>query len=386
MSDIQLFSPLTLNSVLLNLNKITEAKLWGPLCAVFVSFSFVSVVIIGERYSKREDEEKKMKPPRIKKQKSELEGALIEDLDEVLQKILDVAGHDEERLLQLELDRKDIASILSSEMPSCGLKEVFLSVTPTKGNVLSNSPTSQRYRLRDLVTEVQTKMIQQRQVDNILQRYISENKKYEEENQLLQSQLKAEEQLRINAEDKSSLMQKELERLHRIKSEHNIEREELRQRIQQTKMELDLIDASRSDSDESTKKVQNMVAEMQADHAKTKEEVQNLRGTNKSLVQKLAHERQRREQLLREISDLKVHVLELTPKTVNIMEDSDKAVGFSKSSAMRLRPHMTPKFQNEEEYEDLDEEEFGGELGSTDEDERSVNLCEYFNTVTTVKF
>jgi len=298
---------------------------------------------------------------------------------------LDVAGHDEDRLFQLEQDRKDIAVILSSEMPSCGLKEVILSVTPTKGNVLSNSPTSQRYRLRDLVTEVQTKIIQQRQVDNVLQRYNSENKKYEEENQLLQSQLKAEEQLRINAEDKSSLMQKELERLHR-KSEHNIEREELRQRIQQIKMESDLIDASRSDSDESTKKVQNMVAEMQSDHAKTKEEVQNLRETNKSLVQKIAHDRQRREQLLREISDLKAQLLELTPKTVNIMEDPDKAVGFSLPSAIRMRPQMTPKFQTEEEYEDLDEEEFGDDLGSTDEDERSLNLYEYFHTVTTVKF
>jgi len=283
---------------------------------------------------------------------------------------LDVAVHDEERLFELEQDRKDIAIVLSSEMPTCGLKEVFLTATPTKGKVLSNSPASQRYRLRDLVTEVQIKMAQLRQADDVLQRYISESSKYKEENQLLQSQLKAEEQLRINAEYKSSLMQKELEKLHRIKSEHNFEREELRLKIQQTKMELDLIDASRSDSDESTKKVQNMVAEMQADHAKTKEEVQNLKETNKSLVQQIAHDRQRREQLLREISDLKAQVLELTPKTVNIIEDPDKAVGFSMPSAMRLRPQMTPLFQTE--YEDLDEEEFGGELGSTDEDERSL--------------
>jgi len=368
MSDITLV-------FLQNLNKITDAKLWGPLCAVFVSFSFVTVVAFGENARKRFDEGEKKKPqPSHRKQKPGLEGKNEVNLEEMIVKILDVSGCDEERLFQLEQDRKDIATVLSSEMPTCGLKEVFLSTTPTKGKVLYNSPANQRYRIRDLVTEVQTNTIKLRQINDVLQRYIYENNKYKEENQLLQSQLKAEEQLRINAEDKSSLMQKELERLHRIKSQHNIEIEELRQRIQQTKMELDLIDASRSDSDESTKKVQNMVAEMQADHAKTKEEVQNLRETNKSLVQKIAHDRQHKEQLLREIYDLKSQVLE-TPKTVNTTtEDLDKTVGFSVPSAMRLRPQFTQKFRTEEEYEDpdLDEEEFGTELGSTDEDERSL--------------
>jgi len=246
---------------------------------------------------------------------------------------------------------------------------------------LANSPASQRYRLRDLVNEVQTKSEQLRQADMVLQQYISEINKHKEEIQLLQNQLDAEEQLRIQAEAKSSLMQNELERLHRVKSEHNNEREDLLQRIRQIKIELELIDASRSDSDESTKKVQRMVSEMQADHTQTKEEVTHLRETNKSLVKKIAHERQRKEQLLREITDLRAHVSELTPKMVSIVDDDNdyfvngydrnNVTGFSLPSAMHWRrQQMTIRFPREEESDDLDKE-FGQEEVTSDEDDKS---------------
>jgi len=46
--------------------------------------------------------------------------------------------------------------------------------------------------------------------------------------------------------------------------------------------------------------VQKIVSEIQADHHRTKEEIQNLRETNKILTQKNAHQRQKRDHLLKE--------------------------------------------------------------------------------------
>jgi len=253
--------------------------------------------------------------------KSELdrskEEAMLEEFTTKFLASID-AGEDV-KLTEFESEHKSISSVLAQEVPSCGLKEIFLTTTPTKGTVLSNSPAGQRYyRLRDILTELQLITQQLKEAEILLSRYVNDIKKLRDEIHLLQSQLQAEAQLRIQAEAKSSLMEKELLRLHRIKSEHNIQREDLRQQIRQADIQLELLRASKDGSDQSTKKVEMMVGEMQADHAHTKEELLTLRETNKSLVQTTAHERQHREQLLRDISELKASIAEITPKNNKI--------------------------------------------------------------------
>jgi len=145
-------------------------------------------------------------------------------------------------------------------------------------------------------------------------------------------------------------MEKELLRLHRIKSEHNIQREDLRQQMRQADIQLELLRASKDDSDQSTKKVEMMIGEMQADHARTKEELLTLREKNKSLVQTTAHERQHREQLLREISELKASIAEITPKTISLEDTNDDekstVVGFSFPSAVHWRTQQLRLMQN----------------------------------------
>jgi len=129
--------------------------------------------------------------------------------------------------------------------------------------------------------------------------YSLEKNRLEDDINLLKNKLEAEEQLRIQAEAKSTLMHKELEKLHKMNSEHNLESDDLRHKIRQIRIECEIIDASRSDSD-SISKVQEIVSEIQAEHTRTKEEVQNLRETNKILTHRTAHERQTRDQLLRQ--------------------------------------------------------------------------------------
>jgi len=208
-------------------------------------------------------------------------------------------------------------AVLSAPVPASGIKEVFLSSDN------SRKFGSSTYKLKDLISEVQLKSDRIREVEMVLLQQSLERNRLRDDINLLKNQLEAEEQLRIQAESKSSLMHKELERLHKVNSEHNIEREDVKQKIKQIRMEIELIDASRSDSDDSLPKVQKVVAEIQADHSRTKKEVVNLKETNKKLTQRIAHERQRRDQLLRELSDYKQQLVDLTPKPVHIYNENE---------------------------------------------------------------
>jgi len=171
------------------------------------------------------------------------------------------------------------------------------------------------YKIKDLINEVKSNEETIRESKMRLLQYSLEKDRLREDINLLKSQLEAEEQLRIQAESKSSLMHRELDRLHKVNSEHNISREDLKQKIRQVRIEIDLIDASRSDSDDSITKVQKVVAEIQADHTRTKEEVLNLRETNKILTQRTAHQRQKRDQLLKQRYHHQQQLSNLTPKT-----------------------------------------------------------------------
>lgn len=200
-----------------------------------------------------------------------------------------------------------LADILSSPLPPSGFKEVFLSSDLTRG---SPGP----FKIKDLIHEVKQKNEEIRESEMRLLQYSLEKNRLKEDINLLKSQLEAEEQLRIQAEAKSSLMHKELDKLHKINSEHNISREDLKQKIRQVRIEIELIDASRSGSDDSITKVQKVVAEIQADHSRTKEEVLNLRESNKTLTQKNAHQRQKRHQLLKQRFYQQQQLSNLTPK------------------------------------------------------------------------
>jgi len=147
----------------------------------------------------------------------------------------------------------------------------------------------------------------------LLWQYSLEKSRLKEDINLLKSQLEAEEQLRIQAEAKSSLMHKELEKLHKINSEHNIEREDLKQKIKQIRLEIDLIDASSPDSGDSISKVQKVVTEIQVENTRIKEEAQNLREANKILTHRTAHERLKRDQLLKQRYYYKQQLSKLTP-------------------------------------------------------------------------
>jgi len=210
-----------------------------------------------------------------------------------------------------------LADILSSPLPPSGFKEVFLSSDISRG---SPGP----FKITDLIQEVKNKSEATREAEMRLLQFSLEKNRLKEDINLLKSQLEAEEQLRIQAESKSSLMHRELEKLHKINSEHNIAREDLKQKIRQVRIEIELIDASRSDSDDSITKVQKVVAEIQSDHTRTKEEVLNLRETNKTLNQRNAHQRQKRNQLLKQRYNYQQQLSSLSPNNNNL-EDPELA-------------------------------------------------------------
>jgi len=228
-----------------------------------------------------------------------------------------------------------LADILSSPLPPSGFKEVFLSSDISRG---SPGP----FKITDLIQEVKNKSEATREAEMRLLQFSLEKNRLKEDINLLKSQLEAEEQIRIQAESKSSLMHRELEKLHKINSEHNIAREDLKQKIRQVRIEIELIDASRSDSDDSfllndsITKVQKVVTEIQSDHTRTKEEVLNLRETNKTLNQRNAHQRQKRDQLLKQRYHYQQQLSSLSPKN-NLNEEEED------SELVELEDYIDPE-------------------------------------------
>jgi hypothetical protein len=282
--------------------------------------------------SHKDDEEEPMKKISFKinnNKKNTKSGKSEDESQESLDTIFDYIVQETDGIPK---DQR-LADIFSLPLPPSGFKEVFLSSDLSRG---SPGP----YKIKDLINEVKSNEEAIRESKMRLLQYSLEKERLREDINLLKSQLEAEEQLRIQAESKSSLMHRELDRLHKVNSEHNISREDLKQKIRQVRIEIDLIDASRSDSDDSITKVQKVVEEIQADHTRTKEEVLNLRETNKILTQRTAHQRQKRDQLLKQRYHYQQQLSNLTPKT-NLEEleeyeylDSD-IISFENSNLMR---------------------------------------------------
>jgi len=105
-----------------------------------------------------------------------------------------------------------LADVLSTNLPPCGIKEVFLSKDKTSG----------AYKLKDLLNEVKRKSENIREYEMLLLQYDMEKNRIVEDINFLKNQLEAEEQLRIQAEAKANLMHNQLEKLQKINSEHNL--------------------------------------------------------------------------------------------------------------------------------------------------------------------
>jgi len=81
---------------------------------------------------------------------------------------------------------------------------------------------------------------------------------------------------------------------------------------------------SQDTGDESAKKVQKLVSTLRAEHHRTKTEMLLLRDTNQNLLHKSANEQNQRDQLLKQITDLKKQIQELSAASKAIESDEDE--------------------------------------------------------------
>jgi len=193
---------------------------------------------------------------------------------------------------------------------------------------------------------MQTKKQELREIDQIISRRMQEIEDQKEDSEGFQQRLQAEEQLRKEAEHKSSMIQIQLERLQRKLSKHDLECQKLHQKLREIHLELELRRASASpDQGESAKKIQELVATLRTEHQRTKEEMLQLRDTNKNLLHKSVHEQNQKELLLKQIIDLKKQFKELKAAASKVIESEDSG-DFSDPapSDSRLLPSPRPSY------------------------------------------
>jgi len=206
--------------------------------------------------------------------------------------------------------------------------------TPRKGqeNLLQIQIVQNKLPAYHMIRKLQTTVQELREIEQLINRRKQDIKEQKMDNNVLQQRLQAEEQLRKEAEYKSSMIQIELERLQRKLSKHNVECLNLKQTLTAYNIDLELRRASMDAGDESAKKVQKLVSTLRDEHQRTKSEMLQLRDTNKTLLHKSAHDLNQRDQLLRQITDLKKQIKELKAASKAIESDQDE-----------LSDHNTPR-------------------------------------------
>jgi len=194
-----------------------------------------------------------------------------------------------------------------------------------------------------------------REIEQLINRRKQDIEEQKMDKNVLEKRLQAEEQLRKEAEHKSSMIQIELERLQRKLSKHNVECLNLQQTLTAYNIDLELRRASMDAGDESAKKVQKLVSTLRDEHQLTKSEMLQLRDTNKTLLHKSAHDLNQRDQLLRQITDLKKQVKEL--KAASKAIESDQYEQLSDHNTPRGHFDLTFSTDKHRTIEDGDEED-----------------------------
>jgi len=130
----------------------------------------------------------------------------------------------------------------------------------------------------------------------------------------LQERLLAEQNLRILAERKSSLIQMELEQLQRKLQKHNIQSVQLEQTVKESQIELELRKTITSaDQVESSHKIQKLIDTLKKDQQISQTELKQLTEINRALLRNSAFAKSQQEQLLMQIADLKKKFKERRP-------------------------------------------------------------------------
>jgi hypothetical protein len=260
-------------------------------CCVFAGIFLVGVINNLRSICKYGEIRKVIKPSKDKEEKEYDGKRLIEEL--------------------LRTDKKELKNIrkrnpvLKRPVPPYGIKDIFLSNSFEKENDdFVYLPTSNT--IYDLILEVKSREKGVTDLSVEIKDYNQKLSQVQQDISLLNSQLEAEEQLRGQAEAQYQMMAQELERLNTMKNNKKSEKNDLIQQIRQTQIEL--IQLSSTDTDESMSKVEKIISEMQDERARMKTEVTELREKSKKLLQKSAHFRQDHIQQVREIAELKAEI------------------------------------------------------------------------------
>jgi len=136
-----------------------------------------------------------------------------------------------------------------------------------------------------------------------------------------------------------------LQRYQQVEMKYKQEKEDTANQLRQAKLEMQIL-TSNSDP-ASIQKAQTAINEMKKEQEEAKKEVQRLRETNKSLLQRNTAEQRSRDRLHKQIADLKHQLAEKGIQVPDDDEDieetreADKIWGFQPPSpTYRLRHHQ----------------------------------------------
>jgi predicted O-linked N-acetylglucosamine transferase (SPINDLY family) len=222
----------------------------------------------------------------------------------------------------------------------------------------------------DLFHRVQLKIKQLREMEFLVENQKRDLEEQKIEMEGLQQRLQAEQGLRIAAEQKSSLIQIELEQMQGKLKKHTTECTDLQQKLKESQIELELRRASISPDEGKSIKIQELINNLRRDHQTTKAEMLQLKEINRTLLQSNAHALTQREQLAKQINELKKQIKELQVASMEI----ENEVEFPEPQ----RTIQLPSSSNNWIYEGYEEDEDADFTTKGDTDDEGEEASDRF--------
>jgi len=174
-------------------------------------------------------------------------------------------------------------------------------------------------------------------------------------NELL-DRLRKEEDQRIIAENKSSMIQNELERLRQRSSTYNVEFDNLKQSLKEASLKLDLLRATTlpDHNGEATQKIESIIAILRSDHQASKAEIVHLQEFKKILHDLNTSEHTQHLTLKLQIAKLEQKYYAETLFNATEYSDSTTDIGYQSSNHSTprcLTPHHLDGFEDDDDGE-----------------------------------
>jgi hypothetical protein len=257
------------------------------------------------------------------------------------------------------LDVKNIdESTLSSEVPSLGLRDVYISPSKNPVSYGKDPASPNRVRVRDLLAEYESKSAMLREAEATIERQAVVIKRNNDNFEELTQRFKTEQRFRIEAEHQSRLMEEQLEKLQGMLDEQQNVKAAIENELKAANLRSELVTSAAS-GDESQRALQ-IFDELRKQQLSVQEEVARIRQLYERVTSEKMQEKGYKEVYMRQVTQLVAEIDELKLKL-----QTKSASPYVHSGGYAVRSNVIPESANDSYFSPIQKDQGPKAMGFT---------------------